>query len=565
MPSKINHHLGGLGVNTWFGLGNIRRLRCAFLFVCFCRCLAAQQASIEGTAVNAVTREPLSGVHIRLVTMSYNGISSAYGAMSDRAGHFSIATIRPGAYIPMPVCSGFLFVPAKAAETALPGITLKPGEHRTDWVVEMVPRAVLSGRVLDENGDPVQDVQVQALAAAPDSGPQMVVPVGNAGTDDRGEFRIVGAPGKFYLQANPGRWAMDQPPEIRAGGGSEPMYGPTFYPSSALKDRATVVESIAGKDTGGLEIHLQRQHGVAINGTVSGIPENGRATVFAQFGESAQRISGGRSANTGAGGKFSFAPVQPGVYRLYAISASGKTQMATRMVELQIENSDPPDVDLALMPGIDLAGTLVMEGDQPGRPQEKRGVRLQPAGQGAGYGLRQSGGEVDRDGAFHIENVAQAKFRVRVELLPENAYVKTVDVDGAVSADGTVDFSSVRPSHIKVTVSRNGAQLTGTVLDENGERLLTPMAMVWLVQDPKDLPQDSSQRVTPEGKYSFHGVRPGKYRLFAVDALRFSGADPMERLSKLAGRGEEIEIKEGDRIEKNLRVLQKEDANAKPK
>jgi len=515
--------------------------------------------------VNAITREPLSGVHIRLVALSYNGESSAYGAMSDRAGHFSIATIRPGAYIPMPARSGFLFVPAKPAETALPGITVKPGEHRTGWVVEMVPRAVLSGRVLDENGDPVQDIQVQAVAVGADSGPQMMVQVANLGTDDRGEFRIVGAPGKFYLQANPARWGMDQPPEIRAGGSSEPVYGSTFYPSSLFKDRASVVEAIAGKETGGLDIRLHRQHGMAITGTVSGIPENGGALVFVQFGESAQRISGGRTANTGADGKFSFAGVQPGFYHLYAIYMSGKTQMATRTVELQIQNSDSPTVDLALTPGIELAGTLVMEGDPPGRPQEKRGVRLEPAGQGGGFGMRRSGGEVDRDGAFHIENVAPAKFRVRVEPLPENAYVKTVDVDGAAQADGTVDFSAVRPSRIKVTVSRNGAQISGTVLDEKGERLLTPMAMVLLVQDPKDLQMEPANRVMPDGKYTLHGVRPGKYRLFAVDFIRMVGDDTMETLRKLAERGEEIEIKEGDRIGKDLRVLPKEDPNAKPK
>jgi hypothetical protein len=543
-------------------VGYIQDVRSAILFVCCCGGLVAQPASIEGTAVNAVTREPLSDVHIRLAALSYNGIvSSAYGAMSDRAGHFSIATIRPGTYIPMPVHSGFLFVPARPAETALPVLTVKPGEHRTAWVVEMMPRAVISGRVLDENGDPMQDVQVQAVAVSAD----LVVQVGNAGTDDHGEFRMVGAPGKFYLQANPARWAMDQPPEIRAGGSSEPVYGPTFYPSSVLKDRAAVVEAVAGKEVGGLEIRLQRQHGMAINGAVGGIPENGGARVFMQFGETAQRISGGRSANTGAGGKFSFAGVQPGFYHLYAISVSGKAQMATRTVELQLESSDPPNVDLALMPAIDLAGTLAMEGDPPGRPAEKRGVRLEPAGQGGGYGLRQSGGEVDRDGAFHIESVAPAKFRVRVEPLPENAYIKKVDVDGAVSPDGTVDFSMVRPARIKVTVSRNGAQIAGTVLDEKGERVLTPMAMVWLVQDPKDLPQDSPQRVTPDGKYTFHGVRPGKYRLFAVDVFRMAVSDTVETLRKLAGRGEEIEVKEGDRIGKDLRVLPKEDANAKPK
>ena len=71
-------------------------------------CLRAQQGSLEGTAIHAVTREPLSRVHVRLVTAGFAGITGAYGAMSDRTGHFSIATIRPGTYILEPELAGFL-------------------------------------------------------------------------------------------------------------------------------------------------------------------------------------------------------------------------------------------------------------------------------------------------------------------------------------------------------------------------------------------------------------------------------------------------------------------------
>jgi len=543
-------------------------MRSALLFVCGCAGLIAQQASIEGTAINAVTREPLSDVHIRLVAFTFNGPTSAYGAISDRAGHFSIATIRPGTYVPTPERSGFLFVNAKPSEARLPSLTLKPGEHRTDWVVEMTPRAILSGRVLDENGDPVQGVQVHIVEVSSDTPPLGLAQVPNLGTDDRGEFRIVGPPGKFYLRAEIRGWLPNDRPEIRADGTAEPAYGSTFYPSTPAKNRATLVEAIAGKEVGGFDIRLQRQHGMALNGTVSGIPENGegaRPIVIIQFGESAQRISSGRSAAVAADGKFSFPAVQPGFYRLWATYGAANTQMVSRTVELQVENGNPPNVDLALTPGIAFAGTLVMEGDPPGQPFEKATLRLEPAGPAGGYGLRQTGGEVDRDGSFHMENVAPAKFRVRVDPLPENAYVKTVEVDGAVSADGTVDCSTVRPNRVKVTVSRKGAQIAGTALDENGERLLSAMAVVWLVQDPKDLRQDSTQRVTPDGKYTFHGVGPGKYRLLLVDAFRIGGNDPAETLSKLLERGEEIEIKEGDRMVKDLRMLPKEDANAKPK
>jgi hypothetical protein len=87
----------------------------AILLLLISACLRAQQGSLEGTAIHAVTREPLSNVHVRLIAATFAGITGAYGAMSDRTGHFSIATIRPGTYILMPERAGFLHVQAKGS------------------------------------------------------------------------------------------------------------------------------------------------------------------------------------------------------------------------------------------------------------------------------------------------------------------------------------------------------------------------------------------------------------------------------------------------------------------
>ena len=174
----------------------------------------------------------------------------------------------------------------------------------------------------------VQGVQVRTVDVSTDKAPMVLVQVPTLGTDERGEFRIVDAPGKFYLQADYQARQNNERPEIRADGGSEAVYGTTFYPAPAAKGRATVVEAIAGKDVGGLDIQLQRQRGgMSIHGTVSGIPdgsESSRATVVMRFGESAQRFSISRSTNVGADGKFSFPALPPGFYSLYAsLQSSG--------------------------------------------------------------------------------------------------------------------------------------------------------------------------------------------------------------------------------------------------
>ena len=84
-------------------------------------------------------------------------------------------------------------------------------------------------------------------------------------------------------------------------------------------------------------------------------------------------------------------------------------------------------------------------------------------------------------------------------------------------------------------------------------------------------PAASDAARASDGKYSFKAVRPGKYRIFAIDVAElmkaFTGdGNNDEWMQTLFDAAEEIEIKEGDRITKDIPVLtelpQKKEANA---
>jgi hypothetical protein len=183
--------------------------------------------------------------------------------------------------------------------------------------------------------------------------------------------------------------------------------------------------------------------------------------------------------------------------------------------------------------------------------------------------LGMTGGEVDGDGAFRISNIGPGKYRMKVEPLTENAYIKTLEVDGAAVTNGTVDLSkAARGASAKVTIGSNGAQISGRVLDANGERMMTNVVMIFMARDAEDIPMlgNGTTQATPDGKYTIKAIIPGKYRLFAVNAFQL-GADSNgpEMFKKMFERGEEIEFKEGDRITKDLKAIAMEDPNAKPK
>src|SRR5581483_11756643 len=164
-------------------------MRCAALILLTGASLLAQNGSIEGTAVNASTGQPLPGVHVRLLTGLFEGgVKDVFGAISDKSGHFSITGMPPGAYILAPECTGYVYVPPKNEDSPIPAVQLKPGQRLQDYKLQMTPRAVLAGRVVDEFGDPVPNVQVQAVAASPNDQPINMFGNQFMGTNDRGEF-----------------------------------------------------------------------------------------------------------------------------------------------------------------------------------------------------------------------------------------------------------------------------------------------------------------------------------------------------------------------------------------
>jgi hypothetical protein len=534
--------------------------------------VAAQPAGIDGVVVNRATGQPLSGVHVRLMTGDFGGggIDRAYGAISDKAGHFSVTGMKPGLYMVMPERAGFV-------EAHAPGlmpfatVALKPGQNLTGHKLEMNPRAMILGRVVDEYGDPVAGVDVQIQPVPPDRESFGMFRGSGNSTDDRGEFRILTAPGKYYLQASPDRFGFgnSESPEIRSDGSNSAPYVATYSPSAADAKSAATVQASPGQDVAGIEIHLRRAaapvRALTIAGQVTGFPEGARANVTLRFGESPDKLYNAQAAETAPDGKFSFTGLQPASYSVSAQYSSGKAGLLSQAVKLQLDNSDQTDVQLNLRPGEELTGTLELAGDSPsGASAEKRTVRLEPVDSSDGWGLEATG-ETGQSGAFRFTNVAAGRFHVEVEPLPDNAFIKSVTLDGIAVPDSILDFSrGVNGSRLKVTVSLNGAQISGKVLGHDGEPLVLPLAIVMLWNE-KDVEPDDQNRVV-NGEYSIKALRPGKYHLVAIDTLEvgdLASGDWDEALKLFKAAAQEIEVKEGDRIVKDLKALGKDDIHAK--
>jgi hypothetical protein len=300
---------------------------------------------------------------------------------------------------------------------------------------------------------------------------------------------------------------------------------------------------------------------MSISGTVTGIPDHaGLAQVYMRYADTAEQLSGLRGTLCDTAGRFSFARLPAGIYGLYAIYSSGSRSFQSDVMKVELESADQPGVELALHPGEELSGTLQVTG----LPAGKHTVRLDPVDR-YGYFSGPLSGTVDGDGVFQIPNVMAGKFRVVVEPLPGNGYVKRVQLDGVATPGDILDLSrGAHGARVKVVAADGAGQISGRVLDKDGQPVVSSSTMVLLMTDPKLMSEDEITRVSsPGGSYSRKGIRPGKYRLFALDLFLY-GSEALQSgdLTALFSRGEEIEIKEGERVVKDIRVLEKEGADA---
>jgi len=398
---------------------------------------ATKMASVEGLVLNQVTKAPIKRVEVRLFRVEKGPISmgsndAAYSTVTDAEGKFRIEGVEPGEYS-LEHHKGS-FVSGRGSRYSMIGSTLKlaAGEKLGSLRYYLTPQAIVSGRLFDDEGEPVEHAMVMVLG--PVHGRSVVSLGGPQGgpTNDRGEYRIPGAPGKYYVSARPqGRLAfLDGTAQVAA----------TYYPSAGNKGGAEVVVTKPGSEVSGIDIQLTqatRQQVFSIRGVVKGAGSE-QATVRLQTLDGAGRNTGSRMRIIGADGKFWFDKLAPGGYRLSASGSSGATWLFSAPADLKLDGADIANLVLVLEPGGELAGTLETVGMAPGPPPPgKLTVRLAPVVTG-GF-AEETTADVDAKGAFRLSGVAPGRFRIQVDGLPENACVASVVLDGKAASDGLFD------------------------------------------------------------------------------------------------------------------------------
>ncbi|MBV8846039.1 MAG: carboxypeptidase regulatory-like domain-containing protein, partial [Bryobacterales bacterium] len=230
-------------------------------------------ASITGIVTNQVSREGLRKAYLRLAPERPKP-GSAYAAVTDGHGAFTIDNIAPGNYQLSAEHIGFLDAQYGGASNNS-GVVLRlaAGDKLNGIEIKLVPQAVLSGTVLDSDGDPWQHGYVILFRSAWENGRRKMESSQSSGVDDQGGFRMAGLePGRYYVVAESQPYFEDQyHPDVN--GKPTPRHQPTWYPSAPDIDSALPITVGAGQQLSGIDIRLRTGLGskFSIRGRASGI------------------------------------------------------------------------------------------------------------------------------------------------------------------------------------------------------------------------------------------------------------------------------------------------------
>ena len=259
----------------------------------------APSGKISGRVVAADTGRPIKRARVFVNAAELPG---GRGMLTDDSGTFEITDLPAGRYTLNVSKSGFVSLSYGQRRPLQAGTPLQllDGQQLKSVDFSLPRGGVISGRILDEDGEAVPGATVRVMRYQYQQGDRRLTQAGTAQTDDRGQYRVWGLmPGDYYVNAltripvfggqmgpggrggpggpagragGPGgrgaamaALAGGNVPQFLAGGGDDQEqmnYAPTYYPGVTAVERGATDH--ARRQPGGARDQLQHAAGADV-------------------------------------------------------------------------------------------------------------------------------------------------------------------------------------------------------------------------------------------------------------------------------------------------------------
>jgi len=532
----------------------------------------SQLCTLAGSVVSVATGEPLKKVEVTLSSATQDTHDRPRTGLTDASGVFSLDHVVPGRYYLAVSREGYLAQQygqkQDNGEDFGAVLSLTAGQKITDLIFRLQKTAVITGRVVDEDGDPIIRASVEVLRRRVVNGSRRFEAMGSETTDDQGVYRIFGLPpGHYFVRVNPSgpngsfRISTDddeRPPDPTSA------YPVAYFPGTTDSSRASVLEVRAGDEIPRIDFFMTPQAGTRtyrIRGHVTnalGGQTEGSITVIAFPRNSEETNSFGRflAQPDRKTSNFTIEGLAPGSYTVAAFSF-GPQRSHSATQEIDITNSDVDSVSLVVTHGAEISGRVVFEG-QAASNSENLTVALESRNPDLPY-FGSSQATVKADGSFAVPEVGDGTYSITVISNCHQCYLKSATASGVnLLAQHLTVASGSAPGNIELLYSANTGKASGTVAGADG--LPVPGAYVMLLRDggSPDAPSDSKETTTDQnGKFEIEGAPPGRYRAvaFAKSGSDSAAFDDPDFVKPYADRAELFEVRAGSTSNLQLTVI----------
>jgi hypothetical protein len=523
-------------------------------------------AIIEGSVINIQNSRTIPRATVTLLHSKGTGSRSS---RADGSGHFIFKNVEPGLYRLLAERQGFFSDERKREYQPL--FEVAAGDHVKNIPVRLMPAAVVSGEVLDEYSEPVQDAEIRLLAVQMRLGQMYLRLSAKATTDDRGEYRIAGLhPGKYYVVVEYKSKALTtlasiietvnalqkmtdnhgHPTKVEMPKVPDPAYTypPLFYPDTSDFQQAQSLKLDPGDEIAAnfllISAPVVSIHGKVINGMTGQSPKGASVSAF----WTTYMEGEGLPAQVSPEGTFEIRGIAPGTYTLRA-SFTEDRQIYQGEQTVQVGDAGAQNVQIAGLPDFVASGHVTIAGAPDHSPRK---VLIEFAGEGPAPRVRASANLPELK--FEAQLRPDRRYHAAIRNLPEDYYLKSLAISGHEAPPDNVVVSGMR-GNIEIVLSPAGARIDGVLFDSGEEPTRGSILLVPDVPEPG--PPDLFRRASADskGKFTFRGVAPGSYRMLAVESVNLSSEinDP-DFQRTIGNRGQGLTVEEKGQYTVSLKL-----------
>ena len=504
---------------------------------------------------------------------------------TDDTGRYQFTDLQAGRYTVTVSKAGFITLAYGQKHPRQPALPIQVDAGRPLVNVNIVlPRgSVISGYVVDEDGEPMARAVVQVLRYVYRQGLRQIEPAGTDQTDDRGQYRVFDLePGEYFvsvtLPRRRGRFGAGGPGGRggRSGRGGGGLFGalviedpnatglaPSYYPGVTMLREAVPLTLGLSQEMAGVSFAAQLVPMARVGGMVFG-PDGSPARGTQVLLTSAE-VMGRTPGSTLAGrvdrdGYFEVTNVPPGRYTVRAREGRGRRDSAQVFAsqEITVDGQDITDLTMMLRHGAEIRGTLTFDGTQMPDPSdlERLLVTTSPLNPTP---FEQRGGSdagVEPDGGFVLSDIGGGPRLIRLNRLPDGLQLKAVYLQGRDVIDTPRDFAAGQTiSGVTLVLTDQIAELAGMVHDEGGDAVTEFTVIAFPTDERLWQPQSRhimASRPDQNAQYRMRGLPPGDYFLSVVEVVQQGEWFDPRFLDDLRRRAARVTLRDGEHRSLNL-------------